>query len=313
VSAGAPERHLAAVPKVSVIVATYNRPAVLRQALLALQTQTERDWEAWVVGDACTDSTGDTVASLADPRIRFHNLAEPCGEQSGPNNQGIALATAPVLAFLNHDDLWFPDHLELALKRLEADGADLVFSVGASMRAQGGADLLGRPRGGRYWPGEFVPATGWVFRRGLAARVGPWRRGRELYNIPSQDWIFRAHRAGASLIGSDRLTFLAVQSAYRPGCYIRGDDSEQVRLRAEMGRSGWRDALEAECRREEEERASTAGTSARLRRTAVHLFNTLCGAAGVHPLGVRQALRYRSKGGRIRELRRIRGLPASGQ
>ena len=96
-------------PAISVVVATYNRPDALRCALESVRRQSFGDWEVVVVGDRCTDSTRDVVASFADPRLRYIDLARNIGEQSGPNNIGIHAAHAPLIAFLNHDDLWFPD------------------------------------------------------------------------------------------------------------------------------------------------------------------------------------------------------------
>jgi GT2 family glycosyltransferase len=56
-----------------------------------VRAQTRSDWELIVVGDACTDDTADVVATFPDPRIRFVNLPENVGEQSGPNNEGVRL------------------------------------------------------------------------------------------------------------------------------------------------------------------------------------------------------------------------------
>src|SRR3712207_6530544 len=98
-------------PRVTVVVATYHRPVLLRRALASLLAQSVAEWECLVIGDAVTDDTADVVWSFDDPRLRFHNLPENVGDQSGPNNDGVRRAGAPIIAFLNQDDLWFPDHL----------------------------------------------------------------------------------------------------------------------------------------------------------------------------------------------------------
>ena len=97
---------------VTVIVATYNRAAVLKEALRCLMAQTHQSWRALIIGDHCTDETAEVVAAFNDPRLSFHNLPERFGEQAGPNSIGLALARTEYVAFLNQDDLWFPDHLE---------------------------------------------------------------------------------------------------------------------------------------------------------------------------------------------------------
>ncbi len=106
-------------PAVSVLTATYNRSNVLRFAVESVRRQTLSDWEMWVVGDACTDDTADMIREIGDPRIRFVNLPHNAGDQSGPNNEAVRLARGRFLAYLNHDDLWFPDHLEIGSPRIE--------------------------------------------------------------------------------------------------------------------------------------------------------------------------------------------------
>jgi len=93
------------MPLVSVIIATYNRSNVLAIAIKTVLAQTYPQWELLVIGDACTDDTAAVVAGFGDVRIRFHNLAQNVGEQSGPNNEGMQQAKGKYFAFLNHDDL----------------------------------------------------------------------------------------------------------------------------------------------------------------------------------------------------------------
>ena len=58
------------MPRVSIIMATYNRSDLLRCAIATVQFQTFHDWEVIIVGDACTDETADVVSAIQDPRIR---------------------------------------------------------------------------------------------------------------------------------------------------------------------------------------------------------------------------------------------------
>ena len=87
-----------------------------------------------MVGDACTDDTAGVVAGFGDSRIRFVNLTRNFGEQAGPNNVGMAESSAPLIAFLNHDDVWLPHHLSLG-EVLLAETADLVFGTAAYVNA----------------------------------------------------------------------------------------------------------------------------------------------------------------------------------
>ena len=115
-------------PRISIISATYNRSNVLIHTIESVRRSTFADGELVVIGDACTDDTTEVVAGFNAPRIRLTNLEHNFGEQSGPNIPGAEMARARYLAFLNHDDLFFPEHLERSLAHLETTQADLVFA-----------------------------------------------------------------------------------------------------------------------------------------------------------------------------------------
>lgn len=223
-----------AEPLVSVVVATWNRSNVLRLALESLRGSTLRDWEACVVGDACTDDTGAVVAALGDPRIHFENLPENFGEQSWPNNVGCRRARGRYLAFLNHDDLYFPDHLETSVGLLEETGADLVFAAMALARPATPEELkagrwefrVGAPPGRRYEPYLNAPASTWVMRRELHEELGGWRPAVRCWGAPSQDFLFRAWKRGKDLRFKPRLTVLMVPSNKRSNVYLRREGHE---------------------------------------------------------------------------------------
>lgn len=209
---------------VTVIIATYNRPDTLTTALLSLQRQIFGDWQALVLGDCCGPETGAAVSAIGDARIRYINLSQRSGEQSGPNSVGLRLAETPLIAFLNHDDIWLPDHLERAVAALNTDAAlDMVFSrsVFAFARAndvEGGRPLFQdiSPEGrtlfdvfhSALW--LFEPASSWVFRKSVAERVGDWRHSSGLFRTPSEDWLLRCARAGVKSLYSDLVTALKV-------------------------------------------------------------------------------------------------------
>ena len=181
------------MPLVSIVCATYNRSNILGYTLASVRWQVVQDWELLVIGDACTDDTAAVVEAQQDRRIRFINLPRNHGEQSGPNNAGIAEATGTYVAFLNHDDLWFPDHLSRLLEACEDPRVDVAHAASAAILPDGRPHLVADARDGRYASWHTVPASTWLVRRSGLSRVGPWRAARELYDVPSQDWLRRAH------------------------------------------------------------------------------------------------------------------------
>jgi glycosyltransferase involved in cell wall biosynthesis len=304
----------AAAPLVSVVMATYNRSNILRLAIETVRRQTVTDWELLVVGDGCSDDTADVVASFADARIRFWNLAEPAGEQSGPNNAGLAAARGRYAAFLNHDDFWMPRHLERAIAAFGADdGLDLAYGLNVAAYPDGSFVLWGPTPVGARLPPAGVPASAWVFRRTLVDRVGPWRPARDLHLVPSQDWLRRAEEAGATLRFIPRLSVLSIPSNARPRSYADRQSDEHTRWFHRMTTEpGWAEDLLAELLSDRELSSSISGNSTAVAPFALRAIKNAgkrgLGMVGLSPLAVAMWMRHGRRGGFIRDARRTRGL-----
>ena len=309
-------------PRVTVIIATFNRARLLAHAVESVRRQTLRDWELLVVGDACTDDSAAVVAAAGDPRVQFLNLPENAGEQSVPNNEGLRRARGQWVAFLNHDDMFFPDHLETALAHLDRARADFVWSPllvalppGEDAAAAATFRLSGVPFSADYDPRIFVFASSWVCTRALADRVGRWRAARELFVSPSQDWLFRAWRCGARMRLQPRPTVLAVPSSARAGSYLDRGSAEHDRLAAAMGAdAGFRAAALAAAALTGEREANSYRFGTRwgesLRALAFRPVAAAAMALGVHPHAPFAALRYGRRGNLVSAIRRRTGLPA---
>lgn len=293
-------------PRVSVVIATYNRSSVLRYAIECVLAQTVSDWELIVVGDACTDDTEQVVKSFGDERIRFVNLPVNSGEQATPNSEGMRLARGEYVALLNHDDFWTPDHLAAALEVIP--GADVATAVIVIMSPSGEAHLTGACPRGVFEPHVFIPASGWLFRRELVARVGPWRKAHTMFLAPSQEWIFRAWKRGMRIRSTGKPTVIAIPSGGRARSYSESHTDEHERM-ATLLRESQLDHLLAQAA----VRMATdivAATPARLfLRAATILIRRLVFALGGHPHSLRFAFLYGRRGGFLESLHRTRGLP----
>jgi glycosyltransferase involved in cell wall biosynthesis len=102
-------------PAVTVVIPTFEQAGFIGRALDSLQAQSLTDWEAIIIDDGSRDATKDVVSTgLADARIRYHRLPKNQG-LGRALNEGIAKATAPLIAYLPSDDVYYRDHL-LSLK-----------------------------------------------------------------------------------------------------------------------------------------------------------------------------------------------------
>jgi hypothetical protein len=221
-------------PLVSVVVATFNSRLTLACALDSVRRQSCRDFEVWVVGDACTDGSEAVVAALDDPRFHWTNLARNSGSQAGPNNEGLRRAHGRFVAYLGHDDLWFPWHLETLVGTASAEGASLVHGLGVML----GPDSIaatGPPRRGASYRGHCVPPTNWLVGRALLHRVGPWGAADALGRPVDIDVLDRIAATGARIACAPRLTTIKFPSPYWR-VYAPDAPRPQIAIGQEMAR-----------------------------------------------------------------------------
>ncbi|WP_416398796.1 glycosyltransferase family 2 protein [Allohahella sp. A8] len=122
VSASDPVLGVAAVeksPKVSVIIPVYNRAHLLHRTLAGVLQQTFDDFEVLVVDDCSKDDPASVVAALQDTRLRYLRQPENKGVAAA-RNRGLREARAPLVAFLDDDDEWFPEKLDLQVNLFKA-------------------------------------------------------------------------------------------------------------------------------------------------------------------------------------------------
>jgi glycosyltransferase involved in cell wall biosynthesis len=220
------------VPRVTVIMATYNWAPVLRYSIASVLDQTWRDFELRVVGDGCTDESADVVGAFGDERIHWHNLAVNHGNQSGPNNEGLARARGELIAYLGHDDLWLPHHLATLVGRMDREAVEgnrpgLVCARSLFVDPQT-APRLAPDAQWVYRPGMTIPPTTVVHERDLARQAGGWRPP-STTSAPDPDadlWQRMAADASPQLV--DRVTSVKLSAARRRRVYGERPSHEQA-------------------------------------------------------------------------------------
>lgn len=114
------------MPKVSVIIPTYNQASFLARALTSVLAQSETDWEAIVINNCSSDDTTAVVSRFQDDRISLVNFRNN-GIIAASRNIGIKMAGAEWCAFLDSDDVWHPEKLSVSLAAAEKHpGADVI-------------------------------------------------------------------------------------------------------------------------------------------------------------------------------------------
>ncbi|HEY8979830.1 MAG TPA: glycosyltransferase [Streptomyces sp.] len=253
----------------TVVCPTYNRSRRLLPTLESVRAQTVTDWELLVLSDGSDDDTAAVAEALAaeDPRIRVFRL-ERTGHPSGPRQEGLRRARGRYVAYIDHDDLWRPDHLAGVLPLLEAGapvvatGYRAVDDTGAVIRRSAWWDMCWHPELQVLDP-LFEPSR-LAHRRGVVESVGGWRVTEGL-----EDWdlLLRLADAGHQVRTTTARTVTlyeggttrrySVAPSHLAALYVTPDARVARRIR---------DALREPAARAELTRAAQEDSRARIRR-----------------------------------------------
>jgi glycosyltransferase involved in cell wall biosynthesis len=172
----------ASIPRVSVLMPVHNRAPFVERACRSVLAQTFRDFELVIVDDGSRDDSPRRLEALArtDPRIRL-SLRENRGLIAS-RNELLFLARAPLVAWMDSDDISLPERLELQVARFEAEPG-LVCLGSAVLEIDGDDDPIYRNiypsdheaiRAGLLEGGAMrFPTT--MMRRRAALEVGGFR------------------------------------------------------------------------------------------------------------------------------------------
>ena len=124
------------MPVISVVIPVYNGEHTILNTIASIQQQTFSDFEIIVIDDGSTDGTVERVNTVQDPRLKVFSYSN--GGLPVARNRGISRSTGEFITFIDADDLWTPDKLELQLAALrQHPEAGLVYSWTASMDETG--------------------------------------------------------------------------------------------------------------------------------------------------------------------------------
>ena len=119
-------------PHCTIILPTYNRAAALPRAISSVMAQSEQDFELIIIDDGSTDNTREWLATLDDARIRVVRSEHNQGP-SAARNIGINMAAAPMLAFLDSDDIYCKERLSVPLAIFERD-PDVICILSSALK-----------------------------------------------------------------------------------------------------------------------------------------------------------------------------------
>jgi glycosyltransferase involved in cell wall biosynthesis len=240
------------VPRVSVIMGTYNGEKYLRLAIESILSQTFRDFELIVIDDCSSDHTSLILGEITDDRVRVirneHNLGI-----AATLNRAIGFATGRYVAFQDHDDISLPDRLQVQARFL--DGHPEIGMVGSSCRIIDDSGSVEKDisvkcddaalRWALLWYNPFFHTTLMV-RRSVLAEIGgyscdPRYRFSEDFemmsrvalrhavaNLPDPLGCWRKHSTSASRLNTRQQLDAAANISFRNVCEVWRRAGEQV-------------------------------------------------------------------------------------
>jgi glycosyltransferase involved in cell wall biosynthesis len=138
------------MPLVSIIIPVYNGEKTIQETINSVLQQTFNDFEIIVINDGSQDSTLEAINNIKDDKVRVFSY--PNAGVSTSRNRGLALAQGEFISFLDADDLWTPDKLEIQFKALQDNSqaavayswSDWIDESGQFLRSGGHISINGK-------------------------------------------------------------------------------------------------------------------------------------------------------------------------
>jgi len=181
------------MPLISIVVPAYNAASFLQGTIKSVQNQTLKDWELLLIDDGSQDETAAIVKPfLSDPRIRY--VRQDNQERAVARNRGISDSSGEYVAFLDADDLWYPEKLALQLELMQTERKPGMCYTFADVLRPGEKTPRSyrqpMAREGKIFEdllrGNFITVSSTMVRRNVLEEVGQFDTDSSL--LGSEDW-----------------------------------------------------------------------------------------------------------------------------
>lgn len=186
------------MPKLSIIIATYNSEKSLEKALESIMTQTFQDWECVIVDGASKDNTLQIIEEYEKRDVRFRHVSEPDNGIYDAFNKGWKMAKGEWIHYLGDDDRLTHDGM---LKLLAVSGLDKVEVVSGHCYMEK-IDGTVKPNYSKAFSGCH---QGKITRRTTLERFGGFNMKYPI--LADKDLMLRIEHSGVHIINVD--TFVA--------------------------------------------------------------------------------------------------------
>lgn len=121
---------------VSIIMPSYNTGVLIADSIKSILAQTHHNWELIVVDDCSSDDTDEVISAFGDQRIIYLKNEKNSGAAVS-RNKALKEAKGKWIAFLDSDDLWYPEKLKKQITFMEKNGYHFSYTKYEEMNAEG--------------------------------------------------------------------------------------------------------------------------------------------------------------------------------
>jgi glycosyltransferase involved in cell wall biosynthesis len=112
-------------PLISIIVPTYNHAMFIKKAIISVKNQTYKNWELIIIDNFSTDNTQKVIKNFRDKRLKYYKIKND-GIIAKSRNFGIKFSKGEWIAFLDSDDYWIENKLEICVKNIN-EKVDFIY------------------------------------------------------------------------------------------------------------------------------------------------------------------------------------------
>jgi glycosyltransferase involved in cell wall biosynthesis len=140
-------------PKVTIIMATYNRGHLIEETLESIFNQSFRNWECLIIDDGSTDNTKEVLQPYLEKENRFSYHERDNNHKKGLpgcRNQGLELAKGDYIIFFDDDDIVHPDNLKISIGTIKLQDVDYLRYLREVFSGQFSENFDGFDRSGNF-------------------------------------------------------------------------------------------------------------------------------------------------------------------
>lgn len=199
---------------ISVIIPTYNSKDFLPEAVASVLNQTYKNWELIIIDDGSTDGTEGSIKKIVNKADKINYFHKINGGQASARNYGISKSKGELIAFLDADDVWEKNKLEIQISTLKKIDADIIFTGSLAFGNYNGS-YIGLPENQRgiqsgetmfkeLWYNCGITNSSVLIKKNSLVQLGGLDESQELRGSEDYEYWLRMAKKNMTFFGIDQ-------------------------------------------------------------------------------------------------------------